>query len=220
MKNNNIQIVSVAQFERETGIHISHLTGKMKNVRAISSYAGQNPSCMCMMQNSETVCSHCYAYKQVSSGVYPNQRIALERNGKALSGALLNIVPNLSKQQVFRFESHGDVINETHARNFIRIAAANPNTRFAAFTKRPDVWAAAVEKEGKPDNLNLVFSSPLVNRRAAFVKEKYPCFDVVFTVYEKEHGIDGDVPCQCGPESCNKCRFCYTKQGCVGEILR
>ena len=62
-----MNIVSVAQFERETGIHISHLTGKMEKVRAISSYAGQNPSCMAMMQNDETVCSHCYAYKQVES---------------------------------------------------------------------------------------------------------------------------------------------------------
>jgi len=221
--NNNTQVVSAAKFTKETGIKISKLSGKMENVRAISTYAGDNPSCMALMKCPENVCSHCYAYKQVESGVYPDQRKCLERNGKALSGSLLKIVPDLSKLKnhaIFRFESHGDVINETNARNYIRIAAANPETKFAAFTKRPLIWKAAIEKEGKPANLNLVYSSPQVNKSVTNIKEKFPFFDVVFTVYEKEHGIGTDVPCQCGPESCNKCRFCYTKQGCVGEILR
>lgn len=214
------KVVSVAQFERETGIHISHLSGKMENVRAMSSYAGMNPSCMAMMQNEDGVCAHCYAYKQVESGVYPNQRVALERNGKALSGSLLEIVPNLSKQEIFRFESHGDVINEIHARNFIRIAANNPSTSFAAFTKRPELWKRAISIEGKPDNLNMVYSSPKVNTPLD-IKKKYPFFDVVFTVYEKDKiPEEGIWKCRCSRGSCNACRFCYTKQGDVAETLR
>ena len=221
--NNNIQVVSAAKFSKETGIKISTLSGKMKNVRAISTYAGDNPSCLALMKCPDNVCHHCYAYKQVESKMFPAQRGCLERNGKALSGSLLKIVPDLSRlknHEVFRFESHGDVINVTNARNYIRIAKANPKTKFAAFTKRPLIWKAAIEKEGKPANLNLVYSSPQVNKSVTNIKEKFPFFDVVFTVYEKKHGIGTDVPCQCGPESCNKCRFCYTKQGCVGEILR
>ena len=221
--NNNIRVVSATKFTEGTGVKISKLSGKMQKVRAISTYAGDNPSCMALMKCSDNVCSHCYAYKQVESGVYPNQRTCLERNGKALSKSLLKIVPDLSKLKnhaIFRFESHGDVINETNARNYIRIAAANPETKFAAFTKRPLRWDAAIKKEGKPANLNLVYSSPQVNKSATNIKEKFPFFDVVFTVYDKEHGVGTDIPCQCGPESCNKCRFCYTKQGCVGEILR
>ena len=221
--NNNIRVVSATKFTEGTGVKISKLSGKMQKVRAISTYAGDNPSCMALMKCSDNVCSHCYAYKQVESGVYPNQRTCLERNGKALSKSLLKIVPDLSKLKnhaIFRFESHGDVINETNARNYIRIAAANPETKFAAFTKRPLIWDAAIKKEGKPANLNLVYSSPQVNKSATNIKEKFPFFDVVFTVYDKEHGVGTDIPCQCGPESCNKCRFCYTKQGCVGEILR
>ena len=213
------KVVSVAQFERETGIHISHLTGKMEKVRAISSYAGQNASCMAMMKNKETVCSHCYAYKQVESGIYPNQRAALERNGKALSKKLLDIAPNLSKQEVFRFEAHGDVINVIHARNFIRIAKANPNTNFSAFTKRPNIYAEALDIEGKPNNLNIVISSPLVNTPVDFRKQ-YPFVDVVFTVYDKEHKpSNSEWKCRCSKGSCNACRFCYTKQGNVAETL-
>lgn len=218
-----IKVVSAARFTRETGIKISTLHGKMLKVRAISTYAGQNPSCLALMKCKDNVCSHCYAYKQVESGFYPNQRECLERNGRALSGKLLKIVPNLSKLQyheVFRFESHGDVINETHARNYIRIAKANPTIKFAAFTKRPLVWKTAIDKEGKPDNLNLVYSSPQLNKAVTNIREKFPFFDVVFTVYEKGVDIGNNVPCSCGPESCNKCRFCYTKKGNVAEILR
>ena len=214
-----MNVVSVAQFERETGIHISHLTGKMEKVRAISSYAGQNPSCMAMMQNKETVCSHCYAYKQVESGVYPNQRKCLERNGKALSGALLNIVPNLSKQEIFRFESHGDVINATHARNYIRIAKANPTVQFAAWTKRPYIWRTAINVEGKPDNLKIVYSSPIVNQPND-IRKRFPFIDTIFTVYEKGIEAPNQIPCQCGPGSCNRCRQCYTRDGMVAETLR
>lgn len=214
-----IQVVSVAKFERETGIHISHLTGKMDKVRALSSFAGMNPSCMAMMKNKDGVCAHCYAYKQVMSGVYPAQRVALERNGEALSGSLLKIVPDLSKQEVFRFESHGDVINVIHARNFIRIAKANPKTHFAAFTKRPNIYMAAIEKEGKPDNLNIVISSPLLNTPLNI--DKYPFADVCFTVYDKEHTPAAiEWKCQCSKGSCNRCRFCYTQQGYVAEALR
>ena len=219
-----ITIVSAAKFSKETGIKISTLQGKMQKVRAISTYAGDNPSCLALMKCSDNVCSHCYAYKQVESGVYPNQRKCLERNGKALSSKLLKIVPNLSKlkyHEIFRFESHGDVINVTNARNYIRIAKANPETRFAAWTKRPLIWKVALEKEGgKPDNLNLVYSSPQLNKSVTNIREKFPFFDVVFTVYEKGADTGSDFHCSCGPESCNKCRFCYTKKGNVAEVLR
>lgn len=214
-----VNVVSIAQFERETGIHISHLSGKMDKVRAISSYAGQNSSCEAMMKNKNTVCSHCYAYKQVESGVYPNQRVCLERNGNALSTTLLNIVPNLSKQEIFRFESHGDVINVNHARNFIRIATANPTVKFAAFTKRFDIWNDAINKEGKPANLKVVYSSPMVNKPLD-IRDKYPFVDTIFTVYEKGVEAPDQIPCQCGPGSCNRCRQCYTKSGMVAEVLR
>ena len=216
-----MEIVSIARFEKETGIHISHLSGKMEGVRAMSSYAGMNPSCKGLMRNPETVCAHCYAYKQVESGLYPQQRTCLERNGKALSKSLLEVVPNLSRLQVFRFESHGDVINETHARNFIRISRYNPATHFAAFTKRPDVWKQALILEGdKPDNLNIVLSSPLINVPLDF-KEAYPFVDVIFTVYEKGYEMpEGTYKCRCGKRSCDMCRFCYTQSGKVGEVLR
>ena len=218
-----IQLVSAAKFTKETGIKISTLSGKMAKVRAISTYAGDNPSCLALMKCPDNVCNHCYAYKQVTSGLYPEQRPCLERNGKALAGKLLNIVPNISNlkyNEVFRFESHGDVINVINARNYIRIAKANPSVKFAAFTKRPLIWKAAIEKEGKPDNLNLVYSSPKLNTPVTNIREQFPFFDVVFTVYEKGVDIGDNFPCSCGPESCNKCRFCYTKKGNVAEALR
>lgn len=220
----NTTTVSAAKFTKETGIKISTLSGKMSKVRAISTYAGDNPSCLALMKCDSNVCSHCYAYKQVESGIYPDQRTCLERNGKALSGKLLNIVPDLTKlkyHEIFRFESHGDVINVINARNYIRIAKANPSIRFAAFTKRPLTWKSALEKEGgKPSNLNLVYSSPKLNKSMTNIREKFPFFDVVFTVYEKGVDIGDNFPCSCGPESCNKCRFCYTKHGNVAEKLR
>ena len=219
-----IKLVSAAKFTKETGIKISTLSGKMLNVRAISTYAGDNPSCLALMKDKGNVCSHCYAYKQVKSGMYPDQRTCLERNGKALTKGLLEIVPNLTKlknHEVFRIESHGDVINEIHARNYIRIVRANPSIKFAAFTKRPLIWKVALEKEGgKPDNLNLVYSSPRLNKPETDIRKSFPFFDVVFTVYEKGADTNGDFPCSCGPESCNKCRFCYTKKGNVAEKLR
>ena len=221
---NEIMVVSAAKFTKVTGIKISSLSGKMAKVRAMSTYAGDNPSCMSLMKCADNVCSHCYAYKQVESGVYPAQRTCLERNGKALSSHLLDVVPDLTKlkyHEIFRLESHGDVINVTNARNYIRIVRANPSIKFAAFTKRPLIWKAALEKEGgKPSNLNLVYSSPKLNKSMTNIREKFPFFDVVFTVYEKGVDTGSDFPCSCGPESCNKCRFCYTKSGNVAEKLR
>lgn len=78
--------------------------------------------------------------------------------------------------------------------------------------------AKAIEIEGKPENINIILSSPYMN--TACDESKWSFVDKTFTVYDKQHS--NCVKINCGDRKCMECRICYTKNDIlsVNETLK
>lgn len=152
-------VLTIAEFEAYTGIMFSHdMTGKLDNVLSLSTSCACNNRCIARMSNPELICSECFAIDTQSNyrGVFENTAL----NAAILSKEILplNLWPDLNTD-ILRIESFGDVINVTHAINYINLAYQNPKTTVTAWTKNPDLWLKAFKKVGKPANLIFGVSS-------------------------------------------------------------
>ena len=108
---------------------------------------------------------------------------------------------------IFRLQSHGDLINELHLKNLMAIVKANKWTTFALWTKRKNVIKEYFDKHTKPDNLILVYSNPLINK-VIEAKDKPTYFDKVFNNVDKDTLKDRQ---NCTGQQCFSCRRCYQK---------
>lgn len=211
-------IITIRSFEKETGIHftVNH-TGKMEGMQSLSTSCICNPACIARMKDSDSICSHCFAAAMHKR--YGNLSIRMEQNYQILSNKLFEIeeLPMINAAW-FRFESFGDLGSVTQARNYLRIAKRNPQTFFAIWTKNPSFMAKAIAIEGKPENINIILSSPYMNTTCD--ESKWSFVDKTFTVYDKQHS-DG-VKINCGDKKCMECRICYTKNNIrrVNETLK
>ena len=157
-----------------------------------------------MRDNPDLVCSKCYAaqMEQFRSNMQP----ALLRNTALLKESVLSDwdLPVINAL-AFRFSSFGELENETHFINLINICNKNPNTFFSLWTKRSATVQYVLNRLPKPKNLNLIYSSPILNKEATLPKY----FDKVFTVYTEEpdnvnfHG------------KCKDCMACYQPNSTV-----
>lgn len=190
-----------------TPIHISdNMSGKMTGVPAISTACTDNPICQKRKNCDALVCSHCFAFGTLNR-FKPAQKNAAE-NYETLTSRILNDdeIPVFGNVRFVRIESFGDIANVTHAVNYIKIAKKNPNVTFAWWTKNTWIAAAAMDREGKPDNIILIQSSPVLNKQQ---KPRNAYVDKVFTVYDKEHAEN--VKINCGSRSCVTCQRCYDR---------
>jgi hypothetical protein len=113
-------------------------------------------------------------------------------------------IPTIS-HALARFHAHGELINKRHFRNFIKIAEANPQTKFSFFTKRTEFVEGEI-----PSNVTMVYSNPTVNR----VRKTVPKgFHKVFNVVDK----DG-YKINCGAKNCFKCQQCFNRNGATVMI--
>jgi len=128
----------------------------------------------------------------------------LDTNGKLLSSELLpdRQLPVIM-DKAFRFHSLGELINNTHLLNFMRIAEHNPDTTFTLWSKRKDVVANVLSEYPKPKNLILIYSTTALNLADP---EKPPFFDKTFTVHVKGENTD---LLNCSGK-CQDCMVCYT----------
>ena len=115
------------------------------------------------------------------------------------------VVINVSK--IDRINSSGDTPNKTYAINMLRIAKVNRHAYFAYWAKNKEAVIAACKEVGKPKNMKLVYSSPIINKAAELPKY----FDFVFTVYVNEAETRKAI--ENGARECNgkKCRDCGYK---------
>lgn len=211
-------MINVKSFEKATGIHFTlNHTGKMEGMQSLSTSCLCNPACAARMKDPSSICSHCFAAAMHKR--YGALADCMENNSRILSGRLFEVseLPMINAA-FFRFESFGDLINSTHARNYLRICKRNPWTRFALWTKNPAFLAAAIREEGKPDNLNIILSSPYINTPCD--ASRWPFVDKTFTVYDKPgqaalEASGGRI--NCGSHKCLDCLLCYAKND-VREI--
>ena len=149
---------------------ISQGIGKMQGIKSISTNTLTNDFCIKMhaSKNNLIICGHCYSYEGLEMARFPNQVKALQRNSNILANKELTekeIYQNyMFNDNIFRLQSHGDLINELHLKNLMAIITANKWTTFGLWTKRKNVIKKYFDSNKKPDNLILVYSNPLINK--------------------------------------------------------
>lgn len=184
-------------------LKVSTMTGKMEGIPAISTDPRSNKNCQDNRKIAGSICHRCYAHVATSYRV--NLGACLSRNSAILSESTLKDqqIPR-TVSRVFRFESHGDLINGRHLRNLVAICEANPGTTFTLWTKNYRIPETMFKTVAKPANLILVYSSLMIGKPLKIAKFKYA--DKIFTVYAK----DTTETMNC-IQSCAKCLKCYTK---------
>jgi hypothetical protein len=191
-------------------IHITQGSGKLAGIISINTPTSTNPFCQ-SMQKTDSVCKSCYAQRYEK--LRPNIVTAFERNLFLSERELLPLELPAIDAQIARFASYGELINMMHFINLLRIALANPQTVFTLWTKRYRIVQRVLKHMPKPDNMILIYSSPVVGKVSALPKG----FDKVFTAFAK--GSDTtDINCH---GSCNDCRLCYSHNNTtlINEII-
>lgn len=149
MKTTREKFLTVAEAEKATGVHytVNH-SGKMEGMQSLSTSCLCNKYCKNRSINSDLVCSHCYAQRQMK--MYKNLNACLERNTKILTGRILKEaeIPMINAS-FFRFESFGDLINVTQVINYFHICKKNKHVHFALWTKNPWIIEEALETSEK-----------------------------------------------------------------------
>ena len=188
------------------GLHytVNH-TGKMAGLQSLSTSVVLNPHCVRRMQKNDSICAKCFAAAMMNR--YKDLDRCLQDNTPILTASVLPVsVLPLIPSRYFRFEAYGDIINTNQVINYFNIAKKNPDTLCALWTKNPHIVARAIVLGyEKPANLQIVLSSPLVNKPLKAVK--YAFIDKIFTVYDKEGAKAVNI--NCGARSCLACGRCY-----------
>lgn len=196
-------------------VHISVMTGKLDGLRAISTNTRTNP--YCIKQNAsgdpDNICTKCYSHVMLSS-YRKNMQPALQRNSDALATRVLTQaeLPRVM-DTVFRFDAHGELINETHLLNLVAICAYNPRTSFALWTKRNDIVSKYFRAHAKPKNMILIYSNPKISH----IMAKPPkFFDRTFNNVLEHEYVERQ---NCTGQQCKDCLLCYTPGNGVTTIV-
>lgn len=192
-------------------VHLTTGSGKLAGITSINTPTSTNPFCQAM-QKTDSVCKSCYAQRYEK--LRPNVVTAFERNLFLSERELLPLELPAINTQIARFASYGELINMMHFINLLRIALANPQTVFTLWTKRYGIVHRALKGRSKPDNLILIYSSPVVGKVSALPKG----FDKVFTAFAKGTDTTG-INCH---GACNNCRLCYSHNNTtfINEIIK
>ena len=197
-------------------IHVSdNMSGKMFGIPSISTSCVCNPICIARQKQGNSICAHCFAVGTIKH--YSSLGKALASNFE-----LLNAV-ELPKEQlpifkpsveIVRIESFGDIASETQAVNYTNIIKRNPHAMFGWWSKNMNIIKPVFDTLGKPSNVVMIESSPLIDVECAPSNEYV---DKTFTVYS----YDGSH-INCGKRSCMGCRRCYKKstEKSVKEFLK
>ena len=112
----------------------SVMSGKLKGIPAYNTNTKSNEFCM-RQKDTDTICGQCYSHKMLDT--YRKSCIpAWQHNSDEFSNWIdWDDLPVINAAFV-RLNGHGELINETHFVNIIRLARKNPYTTFALWTKR------------------------------------------------------------------------------------
>lgn len=206
--------LTVNQFKALTGVHFTtKMNGKMQGMESLSTSCNVNPHCIARMKDNNSICSHCFSHAQMNC--FKSMNAPLEKNAEILTANIFDVddMPIINCLY-FRFEAFGDLINYKQVANYFNLCRKNPAVNFALWTKNPWIIDECMTIYGyeKPDNLNIVYSSPILNVRMqdSFLN-KYPFIDKIFTVYDAHTIENENIKINCGARSCIGCGLCYTK---------
>ena len=184
-------------------LHISKGHFKLEKIDNISTNTKSNDYCITQHKNKNSICFKCYSFKGLN--FRKAMKPLLENNSNLLSKNIIdiNFLPTIYKIY-FRFNSHGELINEIHLINLINIVNKNKHCNFALWSKRNDIIKKYFDKNIKPKNLILIYSNPKLNKPLLKLP-KY--FDKTFNNITKDKINDFNINCF---EKCIDCLKCYT----------
>ena len=192
------------------------MSGKLSGLEAINSDPLSNRFCVAQRQKQKKgcVCNYCYSCRMRRTH-RKNCRPGWRKNGLILS--LMDLTQEqipVTSTALVRIHAHGELLNEKHAANLIKIAEANPQSIFGFWTKRANIIQKLVKELQVPDNLVFVYSNEDLDD---IMEEPPEAFHKVFNVVTQ-----GDHPdINCGAQKCLTCRKCYSRKGpdCIVEHL-
>jgi len=190
-------------------LKISVGSGKMKGLSSLNTNTLTNEFCQKSSKKDNLICSMCYSWLQLNT-YRKNCQPSWENNSKLLSERVIDTyyLPQIT-DKIFRFNSHGELINDYHMINIINLVNKNHRTVFTLWTKRIGIVNRVLKEHKKPKNLILVYSSPLTDTQFNLPKN----FDKVFTGVDKRT----DVKINCFGD-CVSCRRCYTLEDTTTHI--
>lgn len=206
---------TMKEFEKKYGVHFStQLDGKLLDVYAFSTSVKKNPYCQNRVNCDGMICKECYA--NASLNYRENCRKSYGQNTDVITSVIIPLedIPYIiSPTGYFRFEAHGDLINEIQVVNYFNMAKCNPHLKCALWTKNPWIIKKAIETYGieKPENLVIIGSSYFVNK--AMEMSAYEFIDKIFTVYETTYAAEHGIEINCGLRKCADCGRCYENYG-------
>ncbi len=200
-------MVGAKKMVERNGVHISKMTSKLEDLRAISTNTRTNPYCnkQHTKGKSNNICTLCYSQAMLKT-YRKNMQECLQHNSDFLSSKVHDVeyLPVLLDAFI-RFNAHGELINLNNLINYVNIAKKNPHCRCVLWTKRNDLIVKYFKENAKPSNFILIYSNPIIST----VMGKIPkYFDKTFNnVLEHEH-----VALQnCTGQKCKDCMLCYTE---------
>ena len=203
--------ITLANSRKHNGLHFTtNHSGKMSGMVSISTSVTTNERCQKNAQIKGSICEKCFAAKQMR--VFPNMENPMVENQRILTSSVLpmELLPTINNLY-FRFEAFGDLNNEIQVMNYFNLCYKNPKTKFALWTKNPDLIQRAINQGyEKPENLNIVLSSLFINKER---KNPYYFVDKIFTVYDPRYIEENNVSINCGSKNCFDCGLCYEKKG-------
>jgi len=186
-------------------IHISKMSGKLEGLRAISTNTTTNDYCIKQYEKKDpkNICTFCYSQEMLRT-YRKNMANALQRNSDIIAKKIIHEdgLP-IILDAFFRFNAHGELINEINLINYINIALKNPHCTFSLWSKKYDIISKYFKDHDKPKNLILIYSNPKINHILETVP-KY--FDKTFNNVQEDLKKDKQ---NCSGQKCRDCLLCY-----------
>lgn len=142
------------------------MSGKLFGIDAVNSNPLTNEFCI-KEHNSNTpnkICKKCYSVYMLESfrtNCVPN----FENNNIALSSIIHTDFSYLKfRNNIVRFNGHGELINQTHLHNLCNMTLYFPEHTFALWTKRIDIVRKYFKDNEIPKNLILIYSNPKTDK--------------------------------------------------------
>ena len=139
-------------------IHISKMSGKLEGLRAISTNTTTNDYCIKQYEkkDSKNICTFCYSQEMLRT-YRKNMAQALQRNTDIISKKVIHEdgLP-IILDAFFRFNAHGELINEINLINYVNIALKNSYFTFSLWTKKLYIITKYYKDNKKPQNFILI----------------------------------------------------------------
>lgn len=143
------------------------MTGKMTGMLSLNTSCLTNPNCKAFSKVEGSICQKCYSHKLLSCRQNVSkcfEQNAFELTTRILTNEEINKNFRFYNINFFRFEAFGDLMNDNQLLNYVNIAKANKNIKFALWTKNISIINDVFSKVKQPKNLQLVLSSLYINK--------------------------------------------------------